>query len=88
MIPNMLLPELLTALHRNAELPSDLVKATSPQVYTSHEFLELEHDQIVNKEWIALAVAICAVVISTWLRTKEYRQCENLFRHWRSPYKY
>ncbi len=54
MMPNMSLLELLAAVRGNAELPSDLAEATPPQVYSSPEFLELERDQIFNKEWICV----------------------------------
>ena len=54
MTPNMPLSDLLEALRRNAALPRELAEATPPQVYTSPEFLELERDQIFNKEWICV----------------------------------
>ena len=54
MTPNMPLPDLLAAVRRNAALPDCRAEATPPQVYTSPAFLELERDEIFNKEWICV----------------------------------
>ncbi len=54
MKPNMKLSELLDAVRKNAELPDALSEATPPQVYSSPAFLELERDEIFNREWICV----------------------------------
>ena len=50
----MALPDLLAALARNAALPDDLAEATPPQIYVSPDFLELELDEIFNREWFCV----------------------------------
>jgi len=54
MKPNLALPELLEAVRRNANLVEDQSEATPPQVYSSPDFLELERDEIFNREWICV----------------------------------
>ena len=54
MKPRMSVDELLDAVARNAALPDELAEATPPQVYTSPEFLELELDEIFNREWFCV----------------------------------
>ena len=54
MMPNMSLAELLDAVRKNADLPESHSEATPPQVYTSPEFLELERDEIFNREWVCV----------------------------------
>jgi len=48
------LDDLLNALARNAALPDELAEATPPQIYTSPDFLELELDEIFNREWFCV----------------------------------
>lgn len=50
----MPLSDLLEAVNKNANLPENQSEATPPQVYTSPEFLELELNQIFNREWICV----------------------------------
>jgi len=50
----MALDDLLNALARNAALPDELAEATPPQIYTSPDFLELELDEIFNREWFCV----------------------------------
>ncbi|MFT4716542.1 MAG: choline monooxygenase [Paracoccaceae bacterium] len=54
MQPNMTLPDLLDAVRKNANLPSDQAEATPPQVYSSAEFLDHELNEIFNHEWICV----------------------------------
>lgn len=48
------LDDLLNSLARNAALPDELAEATPPQIYTSPDFLELELDEIFNRDGSAL----------------------------------
>lgn len=54
MRPNMPLSDLLEAIRRNADLTISHSEATPPQVYSSPELLELELNEIFNREWVCV----------------------------------